>query len=127
MAQRPADPLHASRLREPGEGTRHVAPLIDVYETDEAFVVVADMPGVRPDGLEVVAERETLTIRGRVIRPQVPPEHQEYELADYFQSLALTEDLDSSAVSATLKDGVLRVTIPKSPTVRPKRIQVKVE
>jgi HSP20 family molecular chaperone IbpA len=104
-----------------------VAPLIDVYETDEAFVVAADMPGVRPEGLEVIAERDTLTIRGRVTRPEIAPEHQEYDLVDYFQSLALTEDLDASAVSASLKDGVLRVMIPKSPTVRPKRIQVKVE
>ena len=126
MATTPNDRRTQSRLREP-QGGRAAAPLFDVYETDTGFVLVADMPGVRADGLEVVAERETLTIRGRVTRPERAPDHQEYELGDYFQSLALTEDLDPGKVSASLKDGVLRLTIPKSPTVQPRKIQIRTE
>ena len=45
---------------------RTVAPRVDIYETDKAYVLLADMPGVAPDGLDVVAERDTLVIRGRV-------------------------------------------------------------
>lgn len=123
MASRPNDPRG---VRDPDAG-RAIAPRIDVYETDTAFVLVGDMPGVRPEGLDVVAERDVLSIRGRVTRPERPPEHQEYELVDYFQTLALTEDLDASGVSASLKDGVLRITIPKSPTVQPKKIHVRVD
>lgn len=126
MATRPNDPTGSQRLREPNTG-RTIAPLVDVDETDQAFVLVADMPGVRPDALDVVAERETLTIRARVKPPERAPEHQEYELVDDVQTLALTEDLDANNVSAALKDGVLRITIPKSPTVQPKRIQVRTE
>jgi HSP20 family molecular chaperone IbpA len=126
MARGPNDPPGTRGVRDPDSG-RAVSPRFDVYETDTGFVLVADLPGVRPEGLDVVAERDVLAIRGRVSRPERPPEHQEYELVDYFQTLALTEDLDANAVSATLKDGVLRVTIPKSPTVRPKKIQVRVD
>lgn len=126
MANRPNDPPRPPGMRDPDAG-RAVAPRMDVYETDTTFVLVADMPGVRPDGLEVAAERDVLTIRGRVTRPERAPEHQEYELTDFFQTLALTEDLDANGVSASLKDGVLRVTIPKSPTVQPKKIHVRVE
>ena len=126
MSTRPGDPHTQRGLRDP-QGGRATAPVFDVYETDSGFVLVVDMPGVRSDGLDVVAERETVTIRGRVTRPERAPEHEEYELVDYFQSLALTEDLDLSKVSASLKDGVLRVTIPKSPTVQPRRIQIKTE
>ena len=126
MARRPDDPLGTRGVRDP-DSRRAVAPRFDVYETEAGFVLVADMPGVRPEGLEVVAEREVLTIRGRVTRAEPAPEHQEYELVDYFQTLALTEDLDANGVSASLKDGVLRVTIPKSPTVKPKKIQIRID
>lgn len=128
MASRPTPPQGpGSRLRDPAEAARTATALFDVYEIDTGFVVVADVPGVKPDGLEVTAERETLTIRGRVARPERPPDHQEFDLADYFQTLTLTEDLDASQVSAALKDGVLRITIPKSPGVQPKKIQIKTE
>ena len=126
MASRPSDPRAQSHLRQPQEG-RAVAPLFDVYETDTGFVFIADMPGVKPEGLEVVAERETLTIRGRVTRPERAAEHTEFELDDYFQALALTEDLDVTNVGASLKDGVLRLTIPKSPTVQPRKIQIRTD
>jgi HSP20 family molecular chaperone IbpA len=114
-------------LRDPADASRTVTPLFDVYEIDTGFVVVADVPGVKPDGLDVTAERDTLTIRARVTGPERPPDHQEFELADYFQTLTLTEDLDASKVSATLKDGVLRITIPKSPGVQPKKIPIRTE
>jgi HSP20 family molecular chaperone IbpA len=102
-------------------------PVFDVFETDTAFVLVADLPGVQANGLEVVAERDTLTIRGRVTRPEPPPDYVEYELEDYFQSVTLTEDLNTAGVSAKLKDGVLRVEIPKSPNIQPKRIVIQSE
>jgi HSP20 family molecular chaperone IbpA len=104
-----------------------VAPLVDIYETEKDYVLLADMPGVEPDGLDVVAERETLVIRGRVKRPEVTPDYQEFELADYYRAFTLTEDLDSERIAATLRDGVLRLEIPKSPRVTPKKIPVRTE
>ncbi len=127
MPDRPTDPRYDDRLRTTPEMPRGVSPAMDVYESDSAIVVVADMPGVRGDGLDVVADRERLTIRGRVTTPARPPEYQEYALADYFQAIALTDDLDPNGIAASLKDGVLRVTIPKSPSRRPKKITIQTD
>jgi HSP20 family molecular chaperone IbpA len=104
-----------------------LAPLVDVYETDDMYVLLADMPGVTPEGLDVLAERDSLTIRGRVERPAAEPDYREFDLADYYRAFSLSEDLESDKVAATLRDGVLRVKIPKSPRVTPKKIQVRTE
>ena len=118
----------ASSRREMSERTaRTVAPLVDIYEAEKAFVLLADMPGVASEGLDVVAERDTLIIRGRVDRPAATPDHQEFELANYHRAFLLTEDLDTAGINATLRDGVLRVEIPKSPHVEPKKIPVRTE
>jgi HSP20 family molecular chaperone IbpA len=116
-----------TRRETPRRATRTVTPAVDIYETDTAFILLADMPGVGPGGLEVVAEREQLIVRGRVERPTTEPDYQEFELADYYRTFVLTEDLDVERIGATLKDGVLRVDIPKSPRVVPKKIPVRAE
>jgi HSP20 family molecular chaperone IbpA len=122
----PTATLPRSATRESTErSTRTIAPPVDIFETDQSFVVLADLPGVGPDGLEVITERDTLTIRGRTDRPEEEPDYQEFVLSDYRRTFALTEDLDVSQVSATLKDGVLRIQIAKSPRLQPKRIPIK--
>jgi HSP20 family molecular chaperone IbpA len=116
-----------TRPERPDRAVRTVAPRVDIYETDKAFVLLADMPGVGAGGLDVVAEGDELIVHGRVERPAAPPDYQEFELADYHRAFALTEDLDTDGISATLRDGVLRVEIPKSPGVQPKKIPVRTE
>src|SRR5882672_6381980 len=120
-----APPQAAARREAPERATRTIAPCVDIYETDKTYVLLADMPGVTPDGLDVVAERDELVVRGRVERPATTPDHQEFELADYHRTFSLTEDLDVSGITATLRDGVLRVEIPKSPRLQPKKIPVR--
>lgn len=128
MATQTTTAPSASSRREMSERTaRTVAPLVDIYEAEKAFVLLADMPGVASEGLDVVAERDTLIIRGRVDRPAATPDHQEFELANYHRAFLLTEDLDTVGINATLRDGVLRVEIPKSPHVEPKKIPVRTE
>jgi HSP20 family molecular chaperone IbpA len=106
---------------------RTIVPRVDLYETDTRFVLLADMPGVTSDGLEVTAERESLTIRGRVDAPERTPDYQEFELGEYYRTFTLTDDLDTDGVTGTLRDGVLTVEIPKSPRVQPKKIPVRTE
>lgn len=121
----PTATMPRSATRESTErSTRTIAPPVDIFETDQSFVMLADLPGVGPDGLEVSTERDTLTIRGRTDRPEEEPDYQEFVLSDYRRTFALTEDLDVSQVSATLKDGVLRIQIAKSPRLQPKRIPI---
>jgi HSP20 family molecular chaperone IbpA len=107
-----------------------VSPRADIFETDTAFVILADMPGVGRDGIELVADKHTLVVRGRISRAPTnvdarQVEHREFELADYHRTFTLTEDLDSDGITGTLQDGVLRVEVPKSPRVQPKKIPVR--
>jgi HSP20 family molecular chaperone IbpA len=117
----------APRREAAERGVRTVAPRVDIYETDTAYVLLADMPGVATDGLDIETERDTLVIRGRVVRPEKLPDYQEFELADYHRAFTLTEDLDTARITAALRDGVLRVEIPKSERTRPKKIPVRAE
>jgi HSP20 family molecular chaperone IbpA len=116
----------ATRAR-PQRAVRSVLPRVDIYETERSYCLVADMPGVGAEGLEVSAHRNTLVIHGRVERPATRPDYREFELGDYQRAFILGEDLDSSGIAATLRDGVLRVEIPKSPDNRPKKIPVRTE
>ena len=119
-----------STEHESGSAVRTVSPRADIFETDTAFVILADMPGVGPDGVELVADQHTLVVRGRVGRAPTDDdarrvEHREFELADDHRTFTLTEDLDSDGITATLRDGVLRVEVPKSQRVQPKKIAVR--
>jgi len=104
-----------------------LAPPIDIYETETAFVLLADMPGVAPEGLELVVERNTLRIRGRAQDTTGEVEYQEFELGEYRSAFAITDDLDTDRIAAVLRDGVLRVEIPKSERLQPKKIPVASE
>jgi HSP20 family molecular chaperone IbpA len=127
MATMPTIAPAATRREAPERTSRTIAPRVDIYEVEKAYVLLADMPGVAPDGLDVEAERDTLIIRGRVERPSTPPDYQEFELADYQRVFTLTEDLDTESITAALRDGVLRVEIPKSPLTQPRKIPVRTE
>ena len=119
-APRPAEREAAERA------VRTVVPRADIFETDTAFVILADMPGVGPDGVEVVADSRTLTVRGRVSRSPTNAEleHREFELADYYRAFTLADDIDTDKISANLSDGVLRLVLPKSARARVRKIPI---
>jgi HSP20 family molecular chaperone IbpA len=121
----PTAAVAASAQRQETRTSLHArAPRVDIYETDTTYVILADVPGVGPDGLEIVVERDSLSIRGHV-EPRPDPDYREFELSDYYRAFTLTDDLDPDEVAATLRDGVLRVEIQRSPRVQPKRIPVR--
>jgi HSP20 family molecular chaperone IbpA len=101
---------------------------VDIYETDEAITVVADMPGVSEDSVELTLEKGVLTINGNV-DPEVPEGyslvHAEYRVGDYTRSFTLSNEINQDAIEATLKDGVLRVTLAKVTEAQTKKISVK--
>ena len=125
---REASPRELATRRDMAERSmRTVSPRVDIFEAEKAYVLLADMPGVLPDGLDVVAEHDELIIRGRVERPATTPDYQEFEPANYYRAFTLTEDLDTDGIAAKLRDGVLRVEIPKSARMQAKKIQVRME
>ncbi len=114
-----------------GERTAHrpvFVPPSDIYETGDSIVVLAEMPGVPSDGVDITLERRVLTIRGR----GAPSEHGGYQRVynefvdgDYERVFTLSENIDRDRIEATLKDGVLHLVLPKAETARPRRIELK--
>jgi HSP20 family protein len=116
-------PLKGERVR-PG---RVFIPAVDIYETPEALVLTADMPGVSSDKVTLDLKENLLTIYGQV---SPPPEQetllaQEYAVGDYYREFQVGELVDTAKIEATVKDGVLTLTLPKAEKAKPRRIEVK--
>jgi HSP20 family molecular chaperone IbpA len=120
----------STAMREGREGGYTLRPAVNVFEDTEGITLEADMPGVSKDRLELQVDRDSLLIEGEI---QVPmPEAMEALHADvratrYSRSFALSRELDSAKIEASLKDGVLRLRIPKREEVRPRKIEVRVD
>ncbi len=108
------------------EDRPELVPPIDIYDTDEAIVVLADMPGLKPENLDVNVDRGTLTIRGRRENDVRSGELrlQEFRVGDYVRAFSLGDDIDVTTITAELKHGVLRLTLPKGPERRLRKIEV---
>jgi len=103
-------------------------PRTDIYERDDALVLVADMPGVDENTVDINVDRRMLTITGSVTPEQVENNrliYAEYEIGDFERSFTLTEEVDVDKIKATVKNGVLRLVLPKSEAAKPKKITVK--
>jgi HSP20 family protein len=116
--------------REP-EGTRtherYVAPPVDIYELPEGLVVMADMPGVDKDSLDIRVDHNILTIRGQASHVlSGEPIYREYELVHYFRQFELSDKVDQNKITADLKQGVLTLSLPKAEAVKPRKIAVAV-
>jgi HSP20 family molecular chaperone IbpA len=102
-------------------------PLVDIVETKDALVLVSDMPGVHQAGVDVVIEKNLLTIKGRVDEP-VPEgfklSYDEYGIGDYERTFTLPNEIDRDAVQATMKDGVLKLTLPKVKEAAARKVAV---
>jgi HSP20 family protein len=103
-------------------------PPADIYETKDAIVMLLDMPGAAPDSLNVSLDRHELTIEARTT-PTAPQGyalvHAEYQQGSYERAFTLSDQIDGDRIDAMLKDGVLRLTLPKAPEAAAKKIAVK--
>ena len=103
-------------------------PPADIYETRDNIVVLAEMPGVAPDGVDITLERRVLTIRGRsATRDHAGYQrvYNEYADGDYERVFTLSENIDRDRIEATLKDGVLNLVLPKAESARARKIELK--
>lgn len=102
-------------------------PAVDIFGQDETTVILADMPGVSPDNVDVTLERQILTLRGKVT-PYAPegyrPLSAEYRVGDYVRVFTLSDEIDQSKINAEFKNGVLRLELPRSPEAKPRKISV---
>jgi HSP20 family protein len=102
-------------------------PAVDIFETPDEIVLLADVPGVPAEGAEVHLEGDQLTIEGRV-RPEVydglKPLHVEYGVGGYYRRFTLGEAIDREGIKAQVKDGVLSLRLPKAARARVRRVEV---
>ncbi len=105
---------------------RYVVPPVDIYEDKEGLVVVADLPGVTSESLDIRVDQGVLTIEGRTAH-QSPanPVYREYQLASFFRQFQLPERVSVEGIAAKLQNGVLTLHIPWAPEVKPRKIEVK--
>ena len=104
-------------------------PPVDIREEKERFVVQADLPGVKPDDIEVTAEKGILTLRGErkieKVEKDAGYERTERVAGSFTRRFALPENVQADAIKAKFTHGVLEVEIPKQPVVPAKRVKVE--
>jgi len=103
-------------------------PAVDIFETEKALTLLADMPGVKSEKLSIAINKNVLTMSGEVDAPEDETETdvvREYETGKYFREFTLSNEIDQTKIDAVLKDGVLRLTLPKVEAVTPRKISVK--
>ena len=105
-----------------------LTPPVDIVEDAEGIRVTVDMPGVSKEHVAIGVEGDTLTIEGLVSlgeNTQLQPVYQEVGVAHYRRSFVLSRDLDTERIEAQMRNGVLKIVIPKREASKPRRIQVK--
>jgi HSP20 family molecular chaperone IbpA len=113
----------------PADTTPYLLPRVDVIEDSAGITLLADLPGVKKDGLDIKVDSPTLSLEGTVALdtpPSLDTAFAEVRASRYRRSFTLSNELDSAAIDAQLKDGVLRLRIPKVAEAQPRRIEVRV-
>jgi len=110
-------------------GGYHFVPRVDIFETESELLLLADLPGVRPEDVDLHYEKGELTLHARVGRRH-PKENfllQEYDEGDFYRAFSISESIDASRIEASCKNGVLTVHLPKTEAARPRQIKVSGE
>jgi len=103
-----------------------IAPEVNILETNNEFVLEAEMPGVKKEGLEITLEGNVLTLVGHRSDPTPPGElvYRESRLADYRRVFELDPSVEGEKINANVEQGVLTLTLPKAERVKPRKITV---
>jgi HSP20 family protein len=123
----------------PARAGNHVAsrelsewtPAVDITEDEREYLIVAELPQIAKEDVSVVVENDSLVIKGE---RRLESDHSDKKVhriersyGSFYRSFSLPEDADGNGVTANFKDGVLRVSLPKSEEKKPKQIEVKVD
>jgi HSP20 family protein len=103
-------------------------PEVDIFETEKAITLLADIPGVKPDKLNIDLRDNILTITGDVDPVRKADEEDviiEYETGRFYRQFTLSEVIDQNKIDAKLSDGVLRLNLPKVAKATPRKIAIK--
>ena len=108
---------------------RYVVPPVDVFENESSITLLADLPGVTREQLQVRVDGDNLVLEA--VADTAGPENMELVYGElqcpaYRRQFTLSRELDTQRIEAQLRDGVLRLTLPKAEEAKPRRIQVQV-
>ena len=110
-------------------GTRAWAPALDIAERNDAYVVTVEVPGIKPEQLDITLENGALTISGERRFETETKEEQfhriERRYGAFRRSITLPDRVKADAVEASFEDGLLQVVVPKAEEAKPKRIEVR--
>ncbi|MDH7604207.1 MAG: Hsp20/alpha crystallin family protein [Melioribacter sp.] len=110
------------------ENESWVAPLVDIYETDDEFFLNAYIPGVKKENLKIKLEDGHLVIMGRIDYDEAVNRKyvlKETEIGNFYRRFKISDSIDESKIDARLENGVLEVRLPKHERVKPKTIEIK--
>ena len=105
---------------------RYATPPVDIYDKEDALTVLADLPGVPPEGLSIGVDNGILTIEGKA--EGFDPGgllSQEYYLTSFYRQFRIAETIDVENINASLRNGVLHLTLPKMEQAKPRQIPVE--
>lgn len=115
-----------NRAKEATRDQHFINPAVDIYETEDVLMLVADMPGVEKDNLEINVDQGVLTVSGESVDSgRGEALYREFRPAGYFRQFRLLDDFDAARAEAELKGGVLTLRLPKSEAAKPRKIEVK--
>lgn len=134
MAETESKAIQAKEKAEvstPAEQTRPgpaFTPAVDIFETDEEITLLADMPGVKAGDLNIDLRDSVLTLDGDARSPEGDDEVdiiREYRTGKYYRQFTLSQVIDQAKIDAELKEGVLRLRLPKVEAATPRKIAIK--
>jgi HSP20 family protein len=106
---------------------RHYMPATDIHETQDALILLLEMPGVAKQDIDVQVENDVIKIEGRIDPKQyegLEPLYTEYNVGHFTRSFSLSDKIDQGNIEASLDDGVLTVTLHKAKAAQPRRITI---
>lgn len=123
--QQKQEVLHRGETTKP---EKHFIPAVDIFEDDAQVTVIAEMPGVPIEAIDINLEDDLLTITGAKQTDELPDARillHEYETGHYLRRFTLGETIDREKVTASLNEGMLTVILPKTMPAQPRKIEIK--
>lgn len=108
------------------EGVTYV-PDVDILESEDAILLHADLPGVKPDDVDIDLREGILTLTAKVERPESQQRliYREYEIGGYQRRFTVGERIDAGKINAQFDNGVLTLTLPKAEEAKPRKIKIQ--
>lgn len=110
------------------ESGNYLVPPVTVYENDQGLTLHADLPGVSKERVRVEVEQDNLTLEAELavnLSENMQAVHAELQNARFRRVFSVSSELDTQNIKAEMKDGVLTLQIPKKPSARPQKIEIK--